>query len=47
MLYRHEPGLQVVSMYVDQQADKNPHDETSEVGIHRQRSEEVASTSPA
>ena len=36
----HEPGLQVVSMYVDQQADSNPHDDTSETGIHRQRAEE-------
>jgi hypothetical protein len=36
----HEPGLEVVSMYVDQQADKNPHDQTSQVGIHRQRAEE-------
>lgn len=36
----HEPGLQVVSMYVDQQADTNPHDKTSETDIYRQRASE-------
>jgi|EP01046_Picozoa_sp_COSAG06_P019336 hypothetical protein len=40
----HEPGLQVVSMYVDQQADANPHDDTSETDIHRQRAAEFGFT---
>ena len=39
------PALaQVVSMYVDQQADTNPHDDTSETDIHRQRAEEFGFT---
>lgn len=36
----HHPELDVVSVYADQQADQNPHDQTSETDIQRKRAEE-------